>query len=133
MNLVSRTAKHARLCWKNFAIPDVPSPPFVTLFINSLCNMKCEHCFYWQQLNGPDDLTFDEMVSLSRQLGKIENLNLSGGEPFLCEEFAAICRQFVQHNGVKEIYVPTNGYFTERTIRLSSISLAVSKLPRSRS
>ena len=117
MNLVSRTAKHARLCWKNFAIPDVPSPPFVTLFINSLCNMKCEHCFYWQQLNGPDDLTFDEMVSLSRQLGKIENLNLSGGEPFLREEFAAICRQFVQHNGVKEIYVPTNGYFTERTIK----------------
>ncbi len=111
-----RLSKHARIAWQNLAIPDVPSPPFLILFINSLCNMKCEHCFYWQQLNQPDDLSFDEMVALSEDLGPIENLNLSGGEPFLRKEFAAICRQFIQRNGVKEIYVPTNGYYTARTI-----------------
>jgi len=117
MNLVGRMAKHANMCWKSLGVPDVPSPPFLILFVNSLCNMKCEHCFYWQSLNGPDDLSFEEMVSLSQQLGPIENLNLSGGEPFLREEFAEICKQFIRQNGVKEIYVPTNGYFTERTIR----------------
>ncbi len=116
MSLLSRLAKQARLNWLNLGIPDVPSPPFVILFINSICNMKCEHCFYWQSLNSPDDLTFDELVGISRQLGSIENLNLSGGEPFLRPEFGAICRQFIRHNGVKEIYVPTNGYFAERTI-----------------
>jgi MoaA/NifB/PqqE/SkfB family radical SAM enzyme len=116
MNLVPRVAKHLRLQWKNLSVPDVPSPPFVILFINSICNMKCEHCFYWQQLNSPDDLTFDEMVELSRQLGPIENLNLSGGEPFIRKDFGEICRQFIRHNGVKEIYVPSNGYFTDRTI-----------------
>ncbi|MEQ1896955.1 MAG: radical SAM protein [Vicinamibacterales bacterium] len=94
----------------------MPSPPFLILFINSLCNMKCEHCFYWQELNQPDDLSLDEIVALSEDLGPIQNLNLSGGEPFLRKEFATICRQFIQRNGVKEIYVPTNGYFTERTI-----------------
>ncbi len=78
--------------------------------------MKCEHCFYWQNLNRPDDLSFDELVDLSRQLGRIENLNLSGGEPFLREEFGAICREFIRRNGVREIYVPTNGYFTDKTI-----------------
>jgi MoaA/NifB/PqqE/SkfB family radical SAM enzyme len=112
-----RIAKHARLNWQNLALPDVPSPPFLILFINSICNMKCEHCFYWQQLNQPDDLSLDEIVALSEELGPIENLNLSGGEPFLRKEFAAICRQFIQRNGVKEIYVPTNAYFTERTIQ----------------
>ena len=111
-----RLTKHARLNWQNLAVPDVPSPPFLILFINSLCNMKCEHCFYWQQLNQKSDLEFEEIVALSKDLGPIENLNLSGGEPFLRKEFAAICRQFVQHNGVKEIYVPTNGYFTDKTI-----------------
>ena len=79
--------------------------------------MKCEHCFYWQQLNQRDDLTFEEIVALSEELGTIENLNLSGGEPFLRKEFAAVCRQFIKQNGVKEIYVPTNGYFTERTVK----------------
>jgi len=105
-----------RLHWQNLSIPDVPSPPFVILFINSICNMKCEHCFYWQSLNSPDDLTFDEIVDLSKQLGRIENLNLSGGEPFLRKEFGAICRQFIRQNEVKEIYVPSNGYFTERMV-----------------
>src|SRR5262245_36775146 len=117
MQVLTRIAKHIRLNWRNLSIPDVPSPPFVILFINSICNMKCEHCFYWQSLNSPDDLTFDEIVDISNQLGRIENLNLSGGEPFLRNEFGAICRQFIQRNGVKEIYVPTNGYFKDRTIK----------------
>jgi MoaA/NifB/PqqE/SkfB family radical SAM enzyme len=111
-----RLTKHARINWNNLALGKVPSPPFLVLFINSLCNMKCEHCFYWQQLNQSDDLSLDEIVLLSEELGPIENLNLSGGEPFLRKEFAVICRQFIQQNGVKEIYVPTNGYFTERTV-----------------
>jgi len=116
MNLLARIARHLRLNWLNLGIPRVPSPPFLVLFINALCNMKCEHCFYWQSLNARDDLTFDELIRLSREMGRIENLNLSGGEPFLREEFAAICRQFIACNGVKEIYVPTNGYFTQRIV-----------------
>ena len=115
-SLFGRLAKYARISWENLSIPDVPSPPFLILFINSTCNMKCEHCFYWQQLNQKDDLSFEEIVALSEDLGRIENLNLSGGEPFLRKEFSAVCRQFIRHNKVKEIYVPTNGYYTERTI-----------------
>ncbi|MHC4357005.1 MAG: hypothetical protein ACYS0H_30265, partial [Planctomycetota bacterium] len=83
MELTRRIRRHLRLAWQNLSIPKVPSPPFVILFINSVCNMKCEHCFYWRELNKQDDLTFEELVSLSEQLGPIENLNISGGEPFL--------------------------------------------------
>lgn len=111
-----RVAKHARINWLNRAVPEVPSPPFLILFINSICNMKCEHCFYWRQLNQPDDLSFEEIVKLSEELGPIQHLSLSGGEPFLRKEFGPICRQFIRHNRVCEIYVPTNGYFTDRTI-----------------
>ena len=116
-NIAERLAKHAHINWLNMAVPDVPSPPFLILFINSICNMKCEHCFYWQQLNQRDDLSFEEIVKLSEELGSIQNLNLSGGEPFLRKEFGAICRQFIRHNGVKEIYVPTNAYYPDRTIK----------------
>lgn len=116
MQLLTRVAKHLRLQWQNLGIPDVPSPPFVILFINSICNMKCEHCFYWQSLNKRDDLSFDEIVSLSQQLGPIENLNLSGGEPFLRKEFGEICRQFIRQNGVKEIYCPSNGWYTDKMV-----------------
>jgi MoaA/NifB/PqqE/SkfB family radical SAM enzyme len=115
MNTLDRIRRHARVTWQNRQ--ELPSPPFLILFINSICNQKCEHCFYWRNLNRKDDLTKDELFALSRSLGRIENLNLSGGEPFLREEFAEICRQFIQHNKVRQIYVPTNGSFTERTVR----------------
>ena len=114
MNVLQRIARHARLTRDSYLRR--PSPPFLVLFINSICNMKCEHCFYWTHLNKRDDLTFDEMVSLSRSMGPIENLNLSGGEPFLRKEFAEICRQFIRHNGVRQIYVPTNGWYVQKTI-----------------
>jgi len=115
MNPVERAVRHARITWGNYR--DLPSPPFLILFINSICNQKCEHCFYWKNLNRRDDLSTEELFALSRSLGRIENLNLSGGEPFLRPEFGEICCQFIRHNKVRQIYVPTNGYFTERTVK----------------
>jgi MoaA/NifB/PqqE/SkfB family radical SAM enzyme len=117
MNTVQRIVRHSKLTWKNLAFPQVATPPFLILFINSICNLTCEHCFYWRNLNQRDDLTVEEIFALARDLGRIENLNLSGGEPFLRPEFAEICQFFIQNNGVEQIYVPTNGYFTERTIK----------------
>jgi MoaA/NifB/PqqE/SkfB family radical SAM enzyme len=114
MNPLKRVARHLRLT--SYSYREKTSPPFLVLFINSICNMKCEHCFYWTSLNKRDDLTKDEIFRLSDSLGPIENLNLSGGEPFLRKEFGEICRKFIQTNGVKQIYVPTNGYYTEKCI-----------------
>lgn len=115
MNVLKRIVRHTRLTLTNYAAK--PSPPFLVLFINSICNMKCEHCFYWTSLNQRDDLTRDEIFALSTSLGRIENLNLSGGEPFLRKEFSEICRQFIRHNEVRQIYVPTNGWYTDKTIK----------------
>jgi MoaA/NifB/PqqE/SkfB family radical SAM enzyme len=117
MNTIQRMVRHGKLTWKNLAFPRLSTPPFLILFINSICNLTCEHCFYWRNLNQRNDLTLDEILALARELGPIENLNLSGGEPFLRPEFAEICRFFIRNNGVEQIYVPTNGYFTERTIK----------------
>lgn len=126
MNFLDRFRRHIYITIKNYE--KLPSPPFLILFINSICNMKCEHCFYWKNLNHKDDLSKDEIIALSRSLGRIENLNLSGGEPFLRKDFAEICQQFIRQNGVRQIYVPTNGYFTDRTIRAISETLDEKKL-----
>jgi MoaA/NifB/PqqE/SkfB family radical SAM enzyme len=115
MKTLDRVARHVRITAKSYQ--QLPSPPFLVLFINSICNMKCDHCFYWRSLNSKTDLTKDEIFALSESLGRVENLNLSGGEPFLRKEFGEICRQFIRHNKVRQIYVPTNGYFTDRTIK----------------
>ena len=126
MDVGQRISRHIRL--SRVAREEAPSPPFLILFINSICNMKCEHCFYWQALNKRDDLSVEELFALSAELGQIENLNLSGGEPFIRKEFAQICLRFVEHNGVKQIYVPTNGYFTDKTVEQVRATLKDSTL-----
>ncbi|MGI8495716.1 MAG: radical SAM protein [Pyrinomonadaceae bacterium] len=87
----------------------------MVVFINSICNLSCEHCFYWKELNKRNDLTFEEFEKLSLELGDFENLNLSGGEPFIRQDFGEICLLFTENNHVQNIYVPTNGFFTDRT------------------
>lgn len=115
MNLVSRVGRHARLTARARAHQKGNTPPFLIVFINSICNLTCEHCFYWRNLNQRNDLTLEEFTKLSEELGDIDTLNLSGGEPFIRKEFADICSLFIRNNGVKQIYVPTNGYFTDKT------------------
>ena len=115
MSTLTRINRHAKLSLFALNQRKRATPPFMIVFINSICNLTCEHCFYWRNLNQRDDLTFEEFRKLSLELGEFENLNLSGGEPFIRSEFADICGLFLGHNKVKRIYVPTNGYFTERT------------------
>ena len=115
MSVLTRLYRHARLSLRALDHHERVTPPFMIVFINSICNLTCEHCFYWRNLNRRDDLTYDEFKRLSLELGQFENLNLSGGEPFIRPEFAEICTLFIANNGVKRIYVPTNAYFTDRT------------------
>jgi MoaA/NifB/PqqE/SkfB family radical SAM enzyme len=115
MNIATRIKRHARLSMMSGSYQERQTPPFMIVFINSICNLTCEHCFYWRNLNQRNDLTYDEFKKLSLELGQFENLNLSGGEPFIRGDFAEVCALFLENNGVKQIYVPTNGYFTERT------------------
>lgn len=120
--MASRIARHVRLSAQALRPVRDQTPPFLVLFINSVCNLTCEHCFYWRNLNQRDDLSFEELEKLSHDLGPIENLNLSGGEPFIREDFDRIVRMFVRNNGVKQVYVPTSGFFPERVEKaLSSV------------
>jgi AdoMet-dependent heme synthase len=116
LTLARRIARHLELTRRASQRQPSATPPFLILFLNSTCNLACDHCFYWKELNGRDDLTRDELLALSDSLGPVESLSLSGGEPFLRREFAEICDRFVRQNGVKRIDCPTNGFFAERTV-----------------
>src|SRR5262245_30212821 len=97
LNLPRRLARHIRLSLRTMLPPENQTSPFFILFINSICNLTCEHCFYWRSLNKRDDLTQKELLKLARELGPFENLNLSGGEPFIREDLGHICRFFVSN------------------------------------
>ena len=114
MSIASRLQRHTELSLRARKHRDRETPPFLIVFINSICNLSCEHCFYWKELNQRNDLAFSDFEQLTSDLGQFDTLNLSGGEPFIRADFGEICGLFITKNGVKQIYVPTNGYFTAK-------------------
>jgi len=94
----------------------VRSPQFQSLFlfVTSRCNSLCRTCFYFDKLNSPDDLTFDEIARVSETAPPFRKLWLSGGEPFLRAELAEIVGMFASRNGVGNVNLPTNGLLPDK-------------------
>ncbi|HDK17129.1 MAG TPA: radical SAM protein [Nitrospirae bacterium] len=88
------------------------TPPSLIFFITSLCNARCLHCFNWENLNRKDDLDLEEIKRLSDELGPIDSLLISGGEPFLRKDLVEICSLFFTNNKVGALSIPTNGLET---------------------
>ena len=90
-------------------------PIQLILFITDRCNARCIHCFNWRALNqGDDGLTLEELQRLSGELGPLLTLGISGGEPFLRQDIAAVFRLFAGDNGLRDIAIPTNGLMPAR-------------------
>ncbi len=79
------------------------------LFVTSRCNSVCRTCFYWDNLNKNQDLSFEQIETISRTAPPFRKLWLSGGEPFLRPELAEIITLFARNNGVESVNLPTNG------------------------
>jgi sulfatase maturation enzyme AslB (radical SAM superfamily) len=79
------------------------------LFVTSNCNSRCRTCFYHDRLNAGDDLTFQQIETMSRTAPSFDKLWLSGGEPVLREDLVDILELFYVNNGSRVINFPTNG------------------------
>lgn len=88
------------------------------LFVTNKCNGGCIGCLYWPKLNKKSavDLSLDEIRKISRSMGNVWHLQISGGEPFLREDLPEICRFFVENNSTRFITIPTNGLLTKKII-----------------
>ena len=105
----------------------IRTPRVITLFVTSQCNAKCKHCFYWENLNQNNDLSFEEIENLSRSLEKIDVLLISGGEPFLRKDLPEICELFFELNDLGQVNIPTNGLQPKKTYDQLLRILQVSK------
>ena len=108
------------------------TPPFVTLYVTTRCDEQCIHCYYWEELNPKSnrDFTLEEFQRTFRSMGEIYNLFIGGGEPFLRADLADILLAAAETNRVTNVYVPTNGQHTERTVEI--LTRTLSDAPRMR-
>lgn len=90
-------------------------PVYLIYFITSKCMGRCKHCFYWDHLNQQEStLTIEEVDKIAASMGRIYQLILTGGEPFLREDFTEIVERFYFHNEIYHLGVATSGYYPDR-------------------
>lgn len=87
--------------------------PILIYYPTARCNSKCISCDWWQS-DGAEDLSFDEIRGLVKQLPAlgVRMVVFSGGEPLLRRDVYEIADLFRARN--IKLYLLTAGLFLER-------------------
>lgn len=94
------------------------TPLYMIFFITSYCNLKCEHCFYWKELNvRRDELKLDEIEKIAKNMDELMFLRLTGGEPTLRKDMPEIVKIFYDNNGLRNAGINTAGFFTQKILK----------------
>lgn len=81
--------------------------------VTNLCNFRCKHCFI--DFSPKRDLPLEKYQELGKDVGKLFWLDIGGGEPFLRKDLIEICESF----DAEVITIPTNGFLTERVVKMT--------------
>lgn len=108
-------------------------------FITTLCNGRCKFCCNWRLIEADTEmqrLSLDEINRISKNIGRLKTISMTGGEPFLREDIIDICNIFYTNTKFKALSIPTNGLLAEKIsssvkkiVSFCSPSLIVIELP----
>ena len=117
MGLLNHAKRYARF------IPRVVSnkgktPLYMIFFVTSYCNLKCEHCFYWKELNVKrSELTLEEIEKIAKKMDDLMFLRLTGGEPALRRDLPEIVKIFYDNKHLRGVGINTAGFLTEKILK----------------
>src|SRR3989338_1616843 len=88
--------------------------------VTYLCNMRCKHCGSSCGIPLEDELTTEEALKLCDELGNLkpELITLSGGEPFLRQDWQLLARRLTD-NGVRVNCISNGWYINEELIKVA--------------
>lgn len=95
------------------------SPVFLNILVTSVCDMRCTHCFFTDELDDRPrkklQMKADEIARISETLGgNLGVLVLAGGEPFTRKDLPEIVRAFYENNKLDSVYLMSNGQIHPR-------------------
>ncbi len=109
------------------------SPALLNILVTSVCDMRCTHCFFTEQLDDAPrkklQMTTREIEQISETLGgNLGVLVLAGGEPFTRKDLPEIARAFYANNRLESIYITSNGQIQKRI--LPDVTRMLQECPR---
>ena len=99
----------------------VTSPVILNILITTVCDMRCTHCFFTEELDDKErkkfQMTTEQLASVSKTLGgKLPILIIAGGEPFTRKDLPEVVRAFYENNQLESVYLMSNGGIQQRII-----------------
>ena len=93
----------------------VPRPGWCTYLVTFRCNARCGMCDSWRMKPGPE-LTPTQVREVFGKIGPLDVVRLTGGEPFLRDDFAEIAAAVDEQSRPGVMHITTNGSFPERVV-----------------
>jgi len=113
------TTKELLKRYARLAIGQPFSPVLLNILVTSVCDMRCTHCFFTDELDDRPrkklQMKTAEIERISETLGgNLGVLILAGGEPFTRKDLPEIARAFYRNNKLESIYLMSNGQIQKR-------------------
>lgn len=95
--------------------PSVPRA--CTFLITWACNCRCPYCHVWKRTPRPE-MSLSQIKKAFRDLGSLDVIRITGGEPFLRKDLPAVVNHFQDTINPSLIHITTNGSLTDRIVSL---------------
>jgi len=118
------------------ASPRIPLPTSVEIAITGRCNLRCQYCFYADEMAALDDLSTEQWQAFFKELGRlaVQRVTLTGGEVFTRPDFFELVDGVIANR--MRYSILTNGTLIDenvmaqfqvgkRRLRLSSIQVSI--------
>jgi MoaA/NifB/PqqE/SkfB family radical SAM enzyme len=107
--------------YAKLAIGQPFSPVLLNILVTSVCDMRCTHCFFTDELDDRPrkklQMKTHEVQKISETLGgNLGVLILAGGEPFTRKDLPEIVRAFYENNRLESVYLMSNGQIQKRIL-----------------
>ena len=107
--------------YAKLAIGQPFSPVLLNILVTSVCDMRCTHCFFTDELDDKPrkklQMKTHEVQKISETLGgNLGVLILAGGEPFTRKDLPEIVRAFYENNRLESVYLMSNGQIQKRIL-----------------
>lgn len=93
-------------------------PGWCTYLVTFRCNARCGMCDSWRMKPGRE-LDVSQVRRVFEKIGPLDIVRLTGGEPFVRDDFAEVARAVFDVSQPAVLHVTTNGSFPERIVEFA--------------